>query len=54
MTAESATYNDWEVPPGMDDDDDRSTADALLNRWCTSPNTADDVDIEELDPRSCT
>ena len=55
MTAESATFNNWEIPPNFDDDDDRSTEEALLNRWCTSPNVeSDDGTDVVLDPRACT
>lgn len=56
MTAESATFNNWEIPPNFDDDDDRSTETALENRWCTSPNVEpedSDTDVV-LDPRACT
>jgi hypothetical protein len=53
MTAESATFNDWEVPPGFDDNDDGDTAEALLNRWCLSPNVYVEGTNTAVDPRAC-
>jgi hypothetical protein len=54
MVAESATYNNWEVPPGYDDDNDGDSVEDLATRWCLSPNTTEDIDTTELDPRACT